>query len=57
MYVHDYLVKDRHDELMRAAAQSRLAARTRRTHRPRPRRLIAAPAWCLAFVHPRKATA
>ena len=57
MYVHDYLVKDRHDELMRAAAQSRLAARTRRTHRPRPRRLIAAPAWCLAFVRPRKATA
>ena len=25
MYVHDYLVKARHDDLMRAAAQARLA--------------------------------
>ena len=30
MYVHDYLVKARHDDLMRAAAQSRLAAQARR---------------------------
>jgi hypothetical protein len=57
MYLNDYLVKDRHDELMRAAAQSRLAARTRRTHRPRPRHLVAAPAWSLVLIRPRKGTA
>lgn len=58
MYVvHDYLVKARHDELMRAAAESRLAAQARRTRRPRARRVIPALAWRLAFVRPRKATA
>ena len=30
MYVHDYLVKARHDDLVRAAAQSRLAAQAKR---------------------------
>jgi len=63
MYVDDYLIKARRDELKHAAAQSRLAAqsglapRARRTHRPRPHRLIAAPARRLVLIRPRKDTA
>jgi hypothetical protein len=33
MYAHDYLVKARHDDLMRTAAQARLAAQARRARR------------------------
>ena len=44
MYPHDYLVKARHDDLMRTAAQSRLAAQARRARRPRHHAIIAIPA-------------
>ncbi len=57
MYVHDCLVKARHDDLMRAAAQSRLAVQTKRAHRPRRHRVIAAPTRRLALIRLRKATA
>jgi hypothetical protein len=57
MYVHDYLVKARHDDIMRAAAQSRLAAQTRRAQRSRHHRVTAASAWRLTLRRVRKATA
>jgi len=57
MYVHDYLVKARHDDLMRSAAQSRLAAQTRRAHRPQRHRVITAPIARLALIPLRKAAA
>jgi hypothetical protein len=44
MPVHDYLVKARRDDLMRTAAQSRLAARARRVRRQRHHAIIAIPA-------------
>jgi hypothetical protein len=44
MYAHDYLVKARHDDLMRTAAQARLAAHARRARRPRHHAVIAIPA-------------
>ena len=44
MYVHDCLVKARHDDLMRTAAQSRLAAQARRVRRQRHHAIIAIPA-------------
>ena len=57
MYVHDYLVKARHDDLTRGAAQSRLAAHARRAHRPPRHRVIAGPVARLALTRLRKATA
>ena len=53
MYAHDYLVKARHDDLMRAAAQSRLAAQARRARRPRRHAAIAVPARRLARLRKR----
>jgi len=44
MYAHDYLVKARHDDLMRTAAQARLAVQARRARRPRHHAVIAIPA-------------
>jgi hypothetical protein len=44
MYVHDQLMKARHDDLLRAAARGRLAAQARRAHTPRPHHPKAAPA-------------
>jgi hypothetical protein len=44
MYVHDQLMKARHDEMLRVAAQHRLAARARRAQTPRPHHTEAAPA-------------
>ncbi len=44
MYAHDYLVKARHDDLMRTAAQARLAAQARRARRRRHHAVIAIPA-------------
>jgi hypothetical protein len=44
MYAHDYLVKARHDDLMRTATQARLAAQARRARRPRHHAIIAIPA-------------
>jgi hypothetical protein len=61
MYVHDYLhlclAKARHDDRMRAAARSRLAAQARRARGPHRSRVIAAPVARLALLRPRKATA
>ena len=53
MYLHEYLIKARHDDLMRAAAQSRLAAQARRARRPRRHAAIAAPARRLARLRQR----
>jgi hypothetical protein len=53
MYAHDYLVKARHDDLMRAAAQSRLAAQARQARRPRRHTAIAVPARRLARLRQR----
>ena len=50
MYLHEYLIKARQDDLMRAAAQSRLAAQTRR---PRRHAAITAPARRLARLRQR----
>jgi hypothetical protein len=44
MYVHDQLMKARHDEMLRVAAQQRLAAKARRAHTTRRYRLVTAPA-------------
>jgi hypothetical protein len=44
MYVHYQLIKARHDDLLRAAARDRLAARARRARTQRPRGMVAAPA-------------
>jgi hypothetical protein len=55
MYAPDCLVKARHDDLMRAAARSRLAAQARRAHSPRRRHLVAAPILRFVFIRQRKA--
>jgi hypothetical protein len=44
MYVHDQLMKARHDEMLRVAAQQRLAAQARRARTTRRYRLVTAPA-------------
>jgi hypothetical protein len=44
MYVHDQLMKARHDEMLRVAAQQRLATQARRARTPRRYRLVTAPA-------------
>jgi len=36
MYVHDQLMKARHDEMLRVAAQRRLAVQARRAQTSRP---------------------
>jgi hypothetical protein len=54
MYMSYLLMKARHDEMLRAAAQHRLAAQPRQTHITRRPRAIAAPARRLAAVRPRK---
>ena len=56
MYAYDYLAKARHDDLMRTAAQSHLAAQARRARGPRRLRLITARTWRLARLRPHKAT-
>jgi hypothetical protein len=53
MYAHDYLVKARHDDLMRTAAQARLAAHARRVRRPQHNAIIAIPAWYLTRLRQR----
>jgi hypothetical protein len=57
MYAHEYLVKARHDELMRAAAQYRLAGQVRRSRGPRPHHVMAAPVRRLARLRPHKVAA
>jgi hypothetical protein len=54
MYVHDQLMKARHDDLLRAAARDRLAAQARRAHTPRPHHPKAAPARRPALVRLRR---
>ena len=54
MYTHGYLVQARHDDLMRAAAGSRLAAQARRARAPRRQHMITAPARLLAGVRARR---
>ena len=49
------LVQARHDDLMRAAARSRVAAEIRRSRGPRRSRLITEPLRRLAGIRPRKA--
>jgi hypothetical protein len=44
MYVHNQLMKARHDEMLRVAAQHRLATLARRAQASRPHRPKAAPA-------------
>ena len=56
MYANQYLIKARHDDLMRAAAQARLAAQARRARGPRRRHVIAAPILRFVFIRQRKAT-
>jgi hypothetical protein len=53
MYLHEYLIKTRQDDLMRAAAQSRLAAQARQARRPRRHAEIAVPARRLARLRQR----
>lgn len=49
------LARARQDDLIRAAAQSRIAAEIRRSRGPRRYRLIAEPVRRLAGIRPRKA--
>lgn len=53
MYAHYDLAKDRHDDLMRAAARSRLGARARRPRAPGRRQLTTAPVRLLAGIRAR----
>jgi hypothetical protein len=53
MYPHEYLIKARHDDLTRAAAQSRLAAQARRARHPRRHAAITVPARRLARLRQR----
>jgi hypothetical protein len=58
MYAYQDLVKARHDDLMRAAAQSRLGTQIRRQHGLRRHRVIAAPLQRLAAaLRPRSVSA
>ena len=50
MYIHDQLMKARHDDLLRAAARDRRAARARRASPPRRHHPVAAQARWLAAV-------
>jgi hypothetical protein len=44
MYIHDQLMKARHQDLLRAVARDRLAAQARRAPTPRPHHPKTAPA-------------
>ena len=57
MYAHECLVRARHDDLLRAAAQYRLAAQVRRSRGPRPHQVIAAPGRRLARLRRHKVPA
>jgi hypothetical protein len=54
MYLHYQLVKARHDDMLRAAAQHRLAAQARQARIIRRPRAMAAPARRLAALRLRK---
>jgi hypothetical protein len=57
MYAHEYLLKARHDDLMRAAVQYRLAAQVPRSRGPRRHHVIVAPVRRLARLRPHKVAA
>jgi len=54
MYMSYLLMKARHEEMLRTAAQHRLATPARRGHPTRRQRAITAPARRLAALRPRK---
>jgi hypothetical protein len=54
MYMSYLSMKARHEEMLRTAAQHRLAAPARQAHPARRPRAIAAPARRLAALRPRK---
>jgi hypothetical protein len=54
MYMSYLQMKARHEEMLRAAAQHRLATPARQTHTTRRHRAIAAPARRLGALRPRK---
>jgi hypothetical protein len=54
MYMSYLLMKARHEEMLRAAAQHRLATQPRQARPTRRPRAIAAPARRLAALRPRK---
>ena len=53
MYAHDYLLKARHDDLMRAAARDRLAAQGGRPRAPRRHQVLTAPVRLQAGIRAR----
>ena len=57
MDIHDYLVKDRRDDLTRTAARCRLAARARQPRAPRRHHATAVPVRLLAGLRARKVPA
>jgi hypothetical protein len=57
MDIHDYLVKDRRDDLVRTAARCRLAARVRHAHPTRRHHATAVPVRLLAGLRARKVPA
>jgi hypothetical protein len=57
MDIDGYLVKARRDDLVRTAAQCRLAARARRARVPRRHRARAVPVRLLAGIRARKVPA
>ena len=57
MYIHDYLVKDRRDDLMRTAAQCRLAVQARQARAPRRHHATAVLVRLLAGIRARKVPA
>jgi hypothetical protein len=54
MYMSYLLMKARHEEMLRTAAQHRLATQPPQAHPTRRQRAIAAPARRLAALRPRK---
>jgi hypothetical protein len=54
MYAYDYLVKARHDDLLRAAAQHRLAAQARQGRPARRHHAMAAPVRRLSVMRLRR---
>jgi hypothetical protein len=54
MYITYQLMKARHDEMLRAAAQHRLTAQARQAHLTQRPRAMAASARRLAALRPRK---
>ena len=54
MYIPYQIMKARHEDMLRAAAQHRLAAQARHAHNTRRPRALAAPARCRTALRLRK---